>query len=190
MFTCEECIVWGGVHGDVRRYMCERCVGDNIMCVWVLLQHNEVQLENPQIDQCIAVGATQVHSMQSCKSWLHFLGHICLPVLLLHPSTVSPADSGASNSDISWLQWRASNRITNRCAPFAIQLARSGVWMAVLNLSDKMPAEGESDDVEMESENGEEGVVSSKAKYRELKGRLKLLVYVSELCLGAIARWC
>ena len=56
--------------------------------------------------------------------------------------------------------------------------------MAVLNLSDKMPAEGESDDVEMESENGEEGVVSSKAKYRELKRRLKYLVYVSELSLG------
>lgn len=55
--------------------------------------------------------------------------------------------------------------------------------MAVLNLSDKMPAEGESDDVEMESENGEEGVVSSKAKYRELKRRLKYLVYVSELSL-------
>lgn len=62
--------------------------------------------------------------------------------------------------------------------------------MAVLNLSNKMPAEGESDDVEMESENGEEGVVSSKVKYRELKGRLKYLVYVSELCLGGIARWC
>lgn len=61
--------------------------------------------------------------------------------------------------------------------------------MAVLNLSDKMPAEGESDDVEMESENGEEGVVSSKAKYRELKRRLKYLVYVSELSLGVTACW-
>lgn len=62
--------------------------------------------------------------------------------------------------------------------------------MAVLNLSDKMPAEGESDDVEMESENGEEGVVSSKAKYRELKRRLKYLVYVSELSLGVTTCCC
>jgi len=62
--------------------------------------------------------------------------------------------------------------------------------MAVLNLSDKMPAEGESDDVEMESENGEEGVVSSKAKYRELKRRLKYLVYVSELSLGVTTCRC
>lgn len=51
--------------------------------------------------------------------------------------------------------------------------------MAVLNLSDKMPAEEESDEVEMESESGEEGVVLHKLKYRELKSRLKYLVYVS-----------
>ena len=79
----------------------------------------------------------------------------------------------------------ASNRIMNRCTPFAIQLVRSGVWMAVLNLSNKMPAEGESNNVEMESENREEGVVSSKAKYRELKKkRLKYLVYVLRCSLG------
>jgi len=53
------------------------------------------------------------------------------------------------------------------------------VWMAVLNLSAKMPAEEESDEVEMESESGEEGVVLHKLKYRELKSRLKYLVYVS-----------
>ena len=51
--------------------------------------------------------------------------------------------------------------------------------MAVLNLSDKMPAEEESDEVEMESESGEEGAVLHKFKYRELKSRLKYLVYVS-----------
>jgi len=51
--------------------------------------------------------------------------------------------------------------------------------MAVLNLSAKMPAEEESDEVEMESESGEEGVVLHKLKYRELKSRLKYLVYVS-----------
>ena len=41
-----------------------------------------------------------------------------------------------------------------------------------------MPADEESD-VEMESENGEEGAVSYKHKYRDLKRRLKYLVYVS-----------
>ena len=39
--------------------------------------------------------------------------------------------------------------------------------------------DGKGSDVEMESENEEDGVVSYKQKYRQLKSRLKYLVYVS-----------
>ena len=42
----------------------------------------------------------------------------------------------------------------------------------------KMP-DGKASDAEMESENEDDGVVSYKQKYRQLKGRLKYLVYVS-----------
>ena len=35
----------------------------------------------------------------------------------------------------------------------------------------------------MESENEEEGIVSYKSKYRQLKNRLKYLIYVSVRCV-------
>ena len=41
--------------------------------------------------------------------------------------------------------------------------------------------DGKGSDVEMESENEEDGVASYKQKYRQLKSRLKYLVYVSKL---------
>ena len=49
----------------------------------------------------------------------------------------------------------------------------------------EMPAEEELEamDAENESENGENGDISYKQKYRALKRRLKYLVYVSKLCI-------
>ena len=84
--------VWrcmGGVHGGcVWRSMCEMCRGDVCTTQGSLLS---LKTHRPTISpnyRCRRRVGLHKYSMQGWKSLLHFLGHVCLSVLFLHPSTV------------------------------------------------------------------------------------------------------